>query len=350
MLGGNICWGYDAPAANGQLQPIPGDSATAAPATDTGPATVYPDMGESPAVESDECTEFCGMPCCSPPGRFWLRADYLMWWTNGMRLPPLVTTSPQGTPLAQAGALPYSTILYGNSTIANSDRSGFRTSWGLWLDNCHNWGIEGDYFALGRGAGNFSQFSNGDPILARPLYDVENVQQGRQLVAYPNVVEGTVTVHAKDYFQSAGVDLVYNLCCCDSCNECGDPCVDSCVPLLYGCRTDLLLGYRYYKYSDSLAIQEDLRDTSTGATANTTYLINDDFRARNDFQGSEFGLRTRIYRGRWSLEILSKIAVGNNHQVVNISGHSVITTPNQPAQIYNAGVFAGRTQRRHLYS
>ena len=343
FLGGNQTWAADAPAANGQLQPIPDQSAVMAPQADNGQPQTYGYLDESLIAEEDDCVEFCGLPCCSPPGRFWLRADYLMWWTNGMRLPPLVTTSPQGTPVADAGVLPGATILYGNNTVADYGRSNFRTSWGLWLDNCHVWGIEGDYFTIGQGASNYSRYSTGDPILARPFYDVENITQNRELVAYPDVVEGTITVNAKDYFQSTGVALSYNLCCCDSCDPYVDSCVDPCLPLLFCCRTDLLVGYRYYKYSDSVAIREDLRVTEIGPMQNWLFQVDDGFRARNDFHGSEFGLRSRIYRGRWSLEVLTKIALGNTHQVVTIDGQTIVTPTAQPTQVRDGGVFAVRT-------
>ena len=82
-------------------------------------------FAENATVSADE-VEFCGLPVCSPPGRFWLRGEYLMWWTSGMDLPPLVTTSPQGTPQNQAGVLGQSgtTILFGGQTVNGDGRSG----------------------------------------------------------------------------------------------------------------------------------------------------------------------------------------------------------------------------------
>ena len=248
------------------------------------------------------------MPCCSPPGRFWLRGDFLMWWTNGMRLPPLVTTSPQGTPRGQAGVLgsPATTILFGDQTIANDGRPGFRTTLGMWLDNCHSWDLEFDYFNLGEREANFSQSSTGDPILARPLYDVQAMQQSSQLVAYPGVVEGTVTVNAKDYFQSAGVSLSYSLCCCNCCavvrlvrpgsvrEACGPP-------LLFCCRTDLLVGYRYYNLSDSVAINENLRSLEP-ATLDFVTTVDDSFRATTTSTAVRSGCapRSTAAAGRWN--------------------------------------------------
>lgn len=346
MWGGNQTWAADAPAANEQLQPVPDQSASAVQ-TDGGQLQPYGYVDEL-VVNEAEGVDFCGFTCCAPPGRIWLRADYLMWWTNGMRLPALVTTSPQGTPVGQAGVLPNATVLFGNSTVGTGGRSGYKLSWGAWLDNCCTWGIEGDYFALGEGKGNYnSSFSSGNPIIARPFYDVEVGAQASELVAYPDVVEGTISVNAKDYFQSTGVALTYNLCGGDDCcDPCVDPCVDSCMPLLFCCRTDLLVGYRYYKYSDSVGIRENLRITEPGSPyENSLFQIDDSFRARNDFHGSEFGLRTKLYRGRWSLEILTKIALGNTHQVVAIDGQTIVTSPGLATDIRDGGVFAVRTNK-----
>ena len=357
-LGGNQTLAADAPGVNGELQPIPSQSAQIPPG-DSSPLQPYGGVeeavpGDPCAILDDDCEgiDFCGFACCCPPGKLWLRADYLMWWTNGMKLPALVTTSPIGTPVDDAGVLPNATILYGNDTVATSGRSGFKLSWGMWLDNCCTWGIEGDYFALGEGKSNFNQYSTGDPILTRPLYDVENIEQSRELVSYPDVIEGTISVNAKDYFQSTGVVLSYNLCCnedccCCGCNcDCGcdcDPCMETCLPLMFCCRTDLLIGYRYYKYSDSVAVRENLRVTESGPLQDWLFQVDDSFRARNDFHGSEIGLRTRLYRGRWSLEVLTKVALGNTHQIVTIDGQTIVTPTGQATQIRDGGVFAVRT-------
>ena len=177
-----------------------------------------------------------------------------------------------------------------------------------------------------------------------------------KIVAQTDVMEGTVSVNAKDYFQSAGVTLTRNLCSsssCDPCDSC-DPCKSltssACdVPYLRCCRTDLLVGFRYYNLSDRVVITENLRDISDTPANGTTFLIHDNFSARNDFYGSEVGLRTQLYRGRWSFEILTKIAMGNNHQTVTISGEEYKTVPGSPTVHYPTGIFATeKTNMGHL--
>jgi hypothetical protein len=364
VIVGAQCWAQGGAwtATTKGLKPVPQSTTPAAPgaaptagAAQPCPSPLPPEVPCDQCDNGAPCDEGCCMPSCSPPGRVWARGDYLMWWTKGSHLPPLVTTSPAGTPLDRAGVLgvPGTTVLFGNSTVANDGRSGFRGTVGLWLDDCHDWGAEFDYFSLGDRDANYSATSDGNPILARPLYDVEAGQQGRELVAYPDQLSGTVTVGARDYFQSAGVDLTYRLCGCDSCCQCPqpcDPCGDGCsnaccAPTLFCCRTDLIFGYRYYNLSDSVAITENLRITTRGPLQNTLFDILDGFRARNDFHGSELGLRTKIYRGRWSLDLLAKCALGNNHQVVNIGGHTTITSPTGDVNNLEGGVLAVRTNQ-----
>jgi len=149
-------------------------------------------------------------------------------WTNGTKLPPLVHHQPPGHPRGPGGVLPAATILYGDQTIGDDGRGGLRATIGTWLDACHVWNLEFDYFMLGRQDNGFtSGFSTGNPILARPFFNVETNAQASELVAYTNQVEGTVAVGATNNFYSVGTLLSYNLCSCDSCGSC-DSCNDSC--------------------------------------------------------------------------------------------------------------------------
>ena len=43
-------------------------------------------------------------------------------------------------------------------------------------------------------------------------------------------------------------------------------------------------------------------------------------------------MRTQIYRGRWSLEFLTKLAMGDNRTIVGIMGTTTATPPTQPTQ------------------
>ena len=158
--------------------------------------------------EGEECDDACG-PICSPPGKYWLRTDYLAWWTNGTKLPPLVTTSPTGTPVAQAGVLgaPGTTVFFGDATVGTDMRSGFRTTLGMWLDCCHKWDVEFDYLSLGERPNDFNMFSTGFPILARPFFNVRNQRPSERIGRLSGHGSGNRRAPTPALLQGAGVTV-----------------------------------------------------------------------------------------------------------------------------------------------
>jgi hypothetical protein len=318
------------------LPPPPGLVNGAPPQTPPGP--------QNPAVVGDDSAEFCGAILCSPPGQFWLRADYLAWWTNGTRLPALVTNAPQFESPDLSN--PNTTVVFGNQTVGNDMRSGVRATLGAWLDRCHVWSLEADYLSLGERTNGFTQTSSGDPVsIGRPIFDVLNAGPGAQLVASTDLVQGTVNVEVSSYLQSSGVLLGRNLCSCNSCDECdlsGGPQEQACdSPLSFGSRTDLLVGFRYYKLTDRVTVGENLLITDPlSSDLGSTFAVQDNFYTQNQFFGSEIGLRTQLYRGRWSVDIMTKVAMGNNHQTVKINGTTEYTPLGSIPQPSSTGVLA----------
>ena len=105
-----------------------------------------------------------------------------------------------------------------------------------------------------------------------------------------------------------------------------------------------MVGFRYYRLDDNLGITENLQVTRLIAPpSGTRFNILDNFNAKNEFYGGELGLRTQIYRGRWSLDILTKLAMGNTQQTVTIAGQTVITPPTGTATTFNTGILASGT-------
>ena len=78
-----------------------------------------------------------GGDCAADACRLWGSAEYLLGWTRGQLLPPLVTTSPAGTPVGTVGVLgqPTTTILYGNTHVNTEGRDGGRFELGYWLND-----------------------------------------------------------------------------------------------------------------------------------------------------------------------------------------------------------------------
>lgn len=309
------------------------------------------DHGDESGYEPGGYCGTCGGPqiggCCNvcgPPGRFWVRAEYLYWWTEGMYVPPLVTTGPSAD---QPGYLdtPGTTILFGDQRINGYGRSGARFTAGAWLDACQTVGIEGDYYFVGTANTNYFASSNGDPILSRPFFDLSPTQadplqivgQNVEQVALPGSIAGSVAVDAETRFQSAGVRMLWNLCCSTQCYN------DDCFPMWNGPggrRLDVLLGYRYARLSDSLAINEDLTSLQTEAPG--TFLVNDTFQTQNVFNGAELGAVWTGYRGRWLAMLIGKLALGNVYETVSIRG-STTTTQNGTTTTDTGGLLAQST-------
>lgn len=267
------------------------------------------------------------------PNRWWARGEYLLWRTDGLRTPSLVSTSPNGTAQVAAGVLDQgATTLFGGDLLT-ADRSGGRIRFGTWLGDFRRFGVEGEYLALGDINESFVGNSTGDPILARPFFNALSNAEDSELVAFPGVVSGTFNADAQGSFQSAGVRLLWNLC------QSGEP-IDLCSLERSEARLDLLLGYRFLRLDDSLQMREQL--TSQIVTDPGTFDIRDNFATRNEFHGGEIGLsRTESYR-RWTFDMLFKLAFGNSRQSVSISGSSIIDDGTGP-QTFDGGLLAQRT-------
>lgn len=245
--------------------------------------------------------------CCLTDERFWLRGEALLWWTDGMHVPPLISASPPGTALADAGVLgtPGATILFGgNERLLNSPHVGWRVQGGGWLDCSKQVGLEGDYLDLPGFSERFSVASDGSDIISRPFRNALTLVNDAELVSYPEVLAGRVTVTASTDFQSAGARLRWNLGCEDL--GCGD-----------ALRWHLLTGYRYAQLNESLVIREEL--TSLDPLNPGSFDLHDRFRTSNQFHGAEVGSVFRLRSGRWDCELLTKLALGNVRQSVTIN-------------------------------
>lgn len=289
----------------------------------------------------------CGGCQCGPAGWNWVRVEYLYWMMDGMRVPPLVTGSPAGTARANAGVLglPSTSVLFGDDEMLDQGRSGIRARMGAYLDYSQCIGIEGEYFGFEEELEQFraASDSSGNPIIARPFFNVNPrnpttlasvpAREDAELVSFPGVLAGAVTVDGSSALHSAGARLVLNMCCKNFSNPCGTPC-------RHYRRADLLLGYRYMRLRDGLAIQEDL---TTLDNTNQRFSILDQFRTENDFHGGEIGVLWQAQRHRWTVELMGKVALGNVHQVVAIDGATNITQVNGSSTRFPGGLLAQRT-------
>jgi hypothetical protein len=280
-----------------------------------------------------DCPPAC--PACPDEScrRFWVEGDYLLWWLKGDRLPPLVTTSPDGTPRAAAGVLgaPGTTILFGDSSPDAGVHSGGRFTVGYWLDCCQTCGVEANFFFLENRGTFFQAGSPGSPILARPFFNTTTGMQDSQLVAFPGVLAGNIHVTDKtDNVLGAEALGRCNLCC-------------SCTT-----RVDLLGGYRFARFDGGLRIDESLTGTGPGLVPIGTRIdVSDDFGVRNEFHGGELGGVVEWRRDHFSVGLRATVALGVNHEEVDINGSTRISTPGQPSVVNAGGLLALPTNIGH---
>lgn len=279
----------------------------------------------------------CGWrPCVTLcfPQHGWVSFEYLMWWADGMDVPPLVTSSPQGTPPNQIGVLRTgdTEILFGDDRRLRDQFNGGRLRAGLWLDGCQTWGVQGEYFGTETRHEGFQQMSNGDPNLARPFFNVLTGQEDAQLVAASGVIGGTVRAEVRSQLRGAGVTFRRLWACGDGC---GDTMFQG-LPQHYTHRLDGLIGYRWLGLNEGLHVHENL----IGIQPAGTFLIDDHFRTRTVFNGLDFGVLYQRTRGCWTLDLLAKLAIGNNRQMVNIRGETTATPAGGPATRDTGGLLA----------
>jgi hypothetical protein len=317
--------------------PAPAAAAPALPkgaqATATVPAACCP-AGPSCCPAAHGQTACCSGPCCleypfqNKGNRFWVQAEALLWWIKESQLPPLVTTSGEGS-LGVLGAGD-TAVLFGGHTD-NDARWGGRFTAGLWFDDCQTWGAETTFFFLGQRAIHFTAGSQGFPLLARPFFNVvtgaEDAEQIANLAVpgLPNLLPltGRVSVSSSSRMWGIEGNGLHNV--------------------VVGCnyRVDLLGGFRYLQLDEGLTIGEDLLvPPNSPEAAGTHFLVQDDFGTRNHFYGGQLGTREEFHRGRWSLDVLTKVALGVSNESVAVKGNTQITSPGGPPQNFVGGLLA----------
>ena len=248
----------------------------------------------------------------------WGSAEFLLWWGKGSATPPLVTTSPQGTPQDQAGVLPGAEVLFGGTHLGDEDQAGGRITLGIWLDQQHDVALAGRFYWLGGASDRFFASSDGDPILARPFFNVLLDQNDALLIAFEDLVDGSITAsYTNDFLATEAYFQV--MLESDRCR-----------------RVDAIAGFQFARLDDWLQIDSThfLREVG-----DLQLDIRDRFSTHNTFYGGMIGVRAQMMRGCWSLDTLAKIGLGVSQQEVTIVGRTDFT----PGPTASGGLLAQDT-------
>ncbi len=244
-------------------------------------------------------------------------ADYMLWWTNGNRLPSLITTSPPGTPQTSAGVLPGATTLFGDATANDSVRHGGRFRLTRWLDQERVMGLDLWYAGAGQPVdGDYSISSSGSQILARPFFNTLTSAEDAQLVAFQTpagqpIVAGSIDVSTSSEFHSAGALGRYSLSSTEQSNW------------------HLLAGYRFLRFRDALSVEERLVSTNPVGLIpiGTTIELNDTFQCHSNFHGFDMGVAWSVTRNWLTWESTARVATGAVNKRAQINGATEVTVP-----------------------
>ncbi len=286
-----------------------------------------------PAWESEPATDTDTVWVADPfrpIDRVWAQADYLHWWIQGYRVPPLVTTTPLRTG-AFPGALPdpNATIVVGDKSLNGAGRPGVRARVGYWFDDCRQHGVQFEYFGLEGGGSQFLVNAAPGTFVFRPFFNANPAVN-----AFDAEQADRVSIGSFSSLYSPAALLRRNLYCCSVVAGGKESDVQTCRMFL----VDVIAGYRHFHLGERLTISE----TASFPPA-TTFDLVDRFETENQFHGGEIGLIAQMYRGPWKMEGIARVALGNNHATVAVDGSGTTTTPPAPPFASPGGLLAQPT-------
>ncbi len=219
---------------------------------------------------------------------------------------------------------------------------------GVWLDEDRCLGFEVGGFILQPLTDRFTFNSNGSVPLYRPIFGTDTQREGIQVVATPFAAQGgPIAGNFQASLSSSFWGAEANVRSCLLCN---------CNFFLDG-----LVGFRTLGLNETLDILETPTLTGTGAfrgvmlPTGTGFVVDDNFKTRNQFYGGQIGLISEVRNGPWSLNLSGKLAAGSTEQTAIITGSTQINTPGMAPQFFNSGILAnsgtnGGTHSRSVFS
>ncbi len=272
------------------------------------------------------CDSGCDSCCPTDPfGLFiplprhgWIEGDFLLWTPRAMNIPPLVTTG------ANNGILPNGTVLLGGELFGDA-YTGARLKAGFWLDRCQYNALEFEVFGIGEERETYTWNGVGGvpQLLARPFFDVRNPAGEDSQIVSAAGVDGTVTVDARSSLGGVGARWLHSYL-----NTCGPGrALWDGRPVTVRRRLMGMVGWRYLNLDEGIVITENIRDNAP----RVDYAIRDAFETENQFNGLDLGFLYRGQRGRQSLDLLFKMAIGTTRQIVDINGSTIATNAVPPA-------------------
>ncbi len=213
-------------------------------------------------------------------------AEYIYWKVQGQPLPGNLSLS-----VANATPAPQ---------LESHGLNGGRFFLGAWLNDNQELAFEAGYFFLASRPTSNVQTYPGSALANIPIFD--------GILSESSVVSSSTNLWGSE------ANLRYQICKFNRGSVTG--------------YIDLLAGFRYVDLSESLNISST---TAFGPApvllSDATIVTYDSFGTHNHFFAGQLGIDTTINVGRIALTGFAKLAMGNNHETVNIAGNTQVSAP-----------------------
>ena len=246
------------------------------------------------------------------PSRLYIGIEPFFLFHKGIRLPVTVTTGNAVLdPVPGALNEPTTQILHGGRSYDGGGflGSNFRLAYNL-LDQ-ERLTIEASYFITEARSNAYGATSDpaGNPVLSRPYFSPVTQTFNVDPRAFPNVLAGNVYESVGSAYQGAQLNLKYNF------TQNGKSA---------GQDLFFLAGPRWFRINERYDNQDTVTELPVGS--GSTFAFQDRFNTINNFYGAQIGSEWIVRFGEClTMDVSLKGIFGVNHQIVNISGLTVLT-------------------------
>ena len=253
--------------------------------------------------------------------RWWVSSDYVGMFIRPMRLAgALVTTGSAANAAPGALGQASTAVLFGREKVDYNLMSGVRAEAGLFLDDHDRFSIElaGFIITPGKFTYNIAGDANGNPVIARPVFNVASGLEGGFVNSVPGTVTGTFKADFRTDMAGAELNARYH---------------DYVKERLH---IDGLLGFRYLRLAERMQLLEQITPIQANFLTfqgvpiqpGETLVDDDVFRTTNQFFGPQIGARLN-WEHKWlNAAGFAKLGMGVTHQQTTITGTTTVTSPN----------------------
>jgi hypothetical protein len=235
----------------------------------------------------------------------WATGETLLWWVKEGPAPvPLAAVTP-ATTMGNPGALdnPDASVVLGGSDIDHGLQVGGRFTLGR-MNHDEGHGVETNFLFLGQSSNSQTVIGDGTSFLSNPFeVPTYNFQTANQL-AIPGGSTGSATLTNSHQLYGAELNGLWSLLEDDRGSW------------------RLIGGYRFMNVEENLTFSTYQLGTAPAFFPGQFVNTLDEFETSNSFHGGQVGLRGEWTHGVWIFGSTLKVALGNTHEVLRISGET----------------------------